>query len=91
MAAFPAPEQWQGKFWPAVNRIDNVHGDRNLFCSCPPPEDWEQEIRNEIAKKKASITEAFLVYEDNASGAETCPDLVHRIDFQLPDAFSETP
>ena len=43
VAAFPAPEQWQGKFWPAVNRIDNVHGDRNLFCNCPPPEDWEQE------------------------------------------------
>ena len=43
VAAFPAPEQWQSKFWPAVNRIDNVHGDRNLFCSCPPPEEWQQE------------------------------------------------
>jgi len=43
MAAFPAAEQWLGKFWPAVNRIDNVYGDRNLFCSCPMPEDWQQE------------------------------------------------
>jgi glycine dehydrogenase len=42
-AAFPAPEQWQSKFWPAVNRIDNVYGDRNLFCSCPLPEEWQQE------------------------------------------------
>jgi len=42
-AAFPASEQWQGKFWPAVNRIDNVYGDRNLFCSCPLPEDWQQD------------------------------------------------
>ena len=42
-AAFPAAEQWQSKFWPAVNRIDNVYGDRNLFCSCPMPEDWQQE------------------------------------------------
>jgi glycine dehydrogenase len=42
-AAFPAAEQWQSKFWPAVNRIDNVYGDRNLFCSCPPMEDWQQE------------------------------------------------
>ncbi|MGD9021906.1 MAG: aminomethyl-transferring glycine dehydrogenase [Lysobacterales bacterium] len=42
-AAFPKPEQWQGKFWPAVNRVDNVYGDRNLFCSCPPLEDWQDE------------------------------------------------
>jgi len=42
-AAFPAPEQWQSKFWSAVNRIDNVYGDRNLFCSCPLPEQWQQE------------------------------------------------
>jgi len=41
-AAFPAAEQWQSKFWPAVNRVDNVYGDRNLFCSCPMPEDWQQ-------------------------------------------------
>jgi glycine dehydrogenase len=40
-AAFPAAEQWQSKFWPAVNRVDNVYGDRNLFCGCPSPEDWE--------------------------------------------------
>jgi glycine dehydrogenase len=42
-AAFPASAQWQSKFWPAVNRIDNVYGDRNLFCSCPPLEDWLEE------------------------------------------------
>ena len=24
--------------WPSVARIDNVHGDRNLVCACPPPE-----------------------------------------------------
>jgi len=40
-AAFPAAAQWQSKFWPAVNRVDNVYGDRNLFCSCPLPEDYE--------------------------------------------------
>ncbi|PYL63352.1 MAG: glycine dehydrogenase (aminomethyl-transferring) [Verrucomicrobia bacterium] len=34
-AAFPAPWTREHKFWPAVARIDNVHGDRNLFCSCP--------------------------------------------------------
>ena len=39
-AAFPAPWTREHKFWPAVARIDNVYGDRNLFCSCPPIEDF---------------------------------------------------
>ena len=38
-AAFPAPWTRDHKFWPAVARIDNVYGDRNLFCSCPPLEE----------------------------------------------------
>lgn len=29
------------KFWPAVNRIDNAYGDRNLVCTCPPLSDYE--------------------------------------------------
>jgi len=36
-AAFPAPWLQHAKLWPAVNRVDNVYGDRNLFCACPPP------------------------------------------------------
>ncbi len=40
-AAFPAPWVSQHKFWPAVGRIDNVWGDRNLFCTCPPVESYE--------------------------------------------------
>ena len=35
-AAWPAPWLLQHKFWPGVSRIDNVYGDRNIFCSCPP-------------------------------------------------------
>ncbi len=35
-AAWPAPWLRQHKFWPSVARIDNVHGDRHIFCSCPP-------------------------------------------------------
>jgi len=33
-AAFPAPWTREHKFWPAVSRVDNVYGDRNLVCSC---------------------------------------------------------
>jgi glycine dehydrogenase len=41
-AAFPAAWTRDHKFWPAVGRIDNVYGDRNLFCSCPPVEEFEK-------------------------------------------------
>jgi glycine dehydrogenase len=37
-AAFPAPWTRAHKFWPAVGRIDNAYGDRNLVCACPPIE-----------------------------------------------------
>ena len=42
-AAFPAPWTREHKFWPSVARIDNVYGDRNLFCSCPPVEGFSSE------------------------------------------------
>ena len=39
-AAFPAgEEQRQQKFWPAVARVDNAYGDRNLVCTCPSVEE----------------------------------------------------
>jgi glycine dehydrogenase len=33
-AAYPLPYLRQHKFWPSVGRVDNVHGDRNLVCTC---------------------------------------------------------
>ena len=30
------------KYWPPVNRVDNVHGDRNLICTCPPMSDYAE-------------------------------------------------
>ncbi|MBL4821421.1 MAG: aminomethyl-transferring glycine dehydrogenase [Gammaproteobacteria bacterium] len=40
-AAFPMSHLEDHKVWPAVNRIDNVYGDRNLFCSCPVVADYQ--------------------------------------------------
>ncbi len=40
-AAFPVAWLKESKFWPSVNRIDNVYGDRNLFCSCPSMAEYE--------------------------------------------------
>ncbi|MEK6617367.1 MAG: glycine dehydrogenase (aminomethyl-transferring), partial [Nitrospirota bacterium] len=39
-AAFPAPWVREHKFWPAVARIDDAYGDRNLVCTCPPMESY---------------------------------------------------
>ncbi len=39
-AAFPAAWVRDNKFWPAVARIDNTYGDRNLVCACPPLESY---------------------------------------------------
>ncbi|RMG44764.1 MAG: glycine dehydrogenase (aminomethyl-transferring) [Acidobacteria bacterium] len=39
-AAFPKPWVRERKFWPPVGRIDNAWGDRHLFCSCPPIEQF---------------------------------------------------
>ncbi|APE02767.1 glycine dehydrogenase (aminomethyl-transferring) [Alteromonas mediterranea] len=43
LAAYPAPEVHRNKFWPTVNRIDDVYGDRNLICSCPSIESYVEE------------------------------------------------
>lgn len=40
VAATPASWLKHHKVWPSVNRIDNVYGDRNLICSCPPLESY---------------------------------------------------
>ena len=39
-AVFPSDAVRAAKLWPSVNRIDDVYGDRNLFCSCIPTEDY---------------------------------------------------
>lgn len=48
-AAYPAPWTREHKFWPVVGRIDNVYGDRNLFCSCVPVDEAELSHRMESA------------------------------------------
>jgi len=39
---FPAGTSRTDKYWSPVGRVDNVYGDRNLVCSCPPVEDYAQ-------------------------------------------------
>ncbi|HNN45895.1 MAG TPA: glycine dehydrogenase (aminomethyl-transferring), partial [Azospira sp.] len=39
-AVFPLPYVRENKFWPSVNRIDDVYGDRNLHCACVPMSEY---------------------------------------------------
>ncbi|PST66545.1 aminomethyl-transferring glycine dehydrogenase [Shewanella algae] len=41
LAVFPNATVKANKFWPTVNRIDDVYGDRNLFCACVPMSEYE--------------------------------------------------
>jgi glycine dehydrogenase len=47
--AFPAPWVKGTKFWPTCGRVDNVYGDRNLVCTCPPISVYEDADVKELA------------------------------------------
>ena len=42
-AAWPVPSLRRDKYWAPVSRVDNVYGDRNLFCACPGMDSWIQD------------------------------------------------
>lgn len=42
-ACYPPGALGVDKYWPPVNRVDNVYGDRHLVCTCPPMEDYAEE------------------------------------------------
>ena len=41
-AVYPAPHLRRHKFWPSVARVDNVYGDRNVMCTCPPVAEYTE-------------------------------------------------
>ncbi|MDZ7763548.1 MAG: hypothetical protein U5K00_03860 [Melioribacteraceae bacterium] len=43
-AGYPSVWVRDNKFWTSVGRVDNAYGDRNLVCTCPPLEEYEQEV-----------------------------------------------
>lgn len=43
-AAYPAPALRLNKYWPPVGRVDNVYGDRNLFCACPGTDVYREPV-----------------------------------------------
>jgi glycine dehydrogenase len=45
-AAYPVASLRDNKFWTSVARVDNAFGDRNLVCTCPPMEVYEEAFSN---------------------------------------------
>ncbi|HNY45815.1 MAG TPA: hypothetical protein PKN64_02545, partial [Casimicrobium sp.] len=39
-AAYPVASLRANKYWPPVGRVDDVYGDRNIMCTCPPLESY---------------------------------------------------
>ncbi len=52
-AVFPLPYLRERKFWPPVSRVDNAYGDRNLFCSCLPVEEFVEP--DQAASKQKAV------------------------------------
>ena len=44
-AAYPVASLRRYKYWSPVNRVDNVYGDRNLFCACPAIDSYREEVQ----------------------------------------------
>jgi glycine dehydrogenase len=49
VACYPAPWIRANKFWPSCGRVDNVYGDRNLVCTCPPLEAYQDDDVKKVA------------------------------------------
>ena len=58
-ACFPAGAFRVDKYWPPVNRVDNVYGDRHLVCSCPPLESY---VKAEPAEEEEARVLACLIF-----------------------------
>ncbi|WP_342320078.1 aminomethyl-transferring glycine dehydrogenase [Corynebacterium mayonis] len=55
-AAYPVDSLVHGKYFPPVRRIDEAYGDRNLVCSCPPPEAFAMDL-NPVEEVDVTSTE----------------------------------
>jgi glycine dehydrogenase len=51
-AAFPVAAVRMRKYWPPVGRVDNVHGDRNVVCTCPPVAEYQQILEARVAREE---------------------------------------
>ncbi|MDO5506443.1 MAG: glycine dehydrogenase (aminomethyl-transferring), partial [Pseudoxanthomonas suwonensis] len=55
LAVFPLASLKQQKYWPPVARVDNVHGDKNVFCSCIPISELVEEGEPEAFSEPMAV------------------------------------
>ncbi|WP_119933126.1 MULTISPECIES: aminomethyl-transferring glycine dehydrogenase [Kocuria] len=73
-AAFPLPSLRVDKYFPPVGRIDGAHGDRNLVCSCPPPEAFaDSRDHDDVVVENAADAAKTAGASESADATET-PD-----------------
>lgn len=53
-AAYPVPGLRTNKYWPPVARVDNAYGDRHLVCSCPPLEDYADDVEGVTSERSVA-------------------------------------
>jgi len=53
-AAYPVPGLRANKYWPPVARVDNAYGDRHLICSCPPLEDYVDDVEGVASERSVA-------------------------------------
>ena len=70
LAAYPLPGLRRGKYWSPVGRVDNVYGDRNLFCSCLPLSAYAEAEASSATDPELNAKDA-AVYARAAQAAES--------------------
>ncbi len=70
LAAYPLPGLRRGKYWSPVGRVDNVYGDRNLFCSCLPLSAYAEAEASSATDPELNAEDA-AVYARAAQAAES--------------------
>ena len=55
LAVFPLATLKQQKYWPPVARVDNVYGDKNVFCACIPMSEFAKEGEPEAFSEPMAI------------------------------------
>ena len=70
LAAYPPGVAKQSKYWPPVARVDNVYGDRNLFCSCIPMAEHEAALMRVVVLGAGvvGVTAAWYLAPGRARG-----------------------
>jgi glycine dehydrogenase len=49
LAAYPLASLKQVKYWPPVARVDNVYGDKHVYCTCPPIDAYREASETDAA------------------------------------------